>query len=110
MKPNRKPKLATVVNTFELSANMQRVILQGEDFKPLQATDLGGYIKLMFHPEGHTDISNLREGERPVMRTYTISELDLDSGQIAVDFVIHEVDENIKSSAKNKVVMRFIGR
>ncbi|WP_027696085.1 siderophore-interacting protein [Vibrio litoralis] len=102
MKPNRKPKLATVVNTFELSANMQRVILQGEDFKPLQATDLGGYIKLMFHPEGHTDISNLREGERPVMRTYTISELDLDSGQIAVDFVIHEVDEKHKIISKEQ--------
>lgn len=96
MKPNRKPKLATVVNTFELSANMQRVILQGEDFKSLQATDLGGYIKLMFHPEGHTDISNLGEGERPVMRTYTISELDLKNGQVSVDFVKHAVDEEHK--------------
>ncbi|TVO39480.1 siderophore-interacting protein [Vibrio algivorus] len=91
MKPNRKPKLATVVNTFELSENMQRVVLQGEDFKSLQTTDLGDYIKLMFHPEGHTDISTLGEGERPVMRTYTISELDLDNGQFAVDFVKHQV-------------------
>ena len=97
MKPNRKAKLATVVNTFEISANMQRVTLQGEEFKSLQATDLGGYIKLMFHPEGHTDISSLGESERPVMRTYTISELDLDKGQISVDFVKHEADKNCKA-------------
>lgn len=102
MKPNRKPKLATVVNIFELSANMQRVILQGEDFKSLQATDLGGYIKLMFHPEGHTDISILGEGERPVMRTYTISELDLDKGQISVDFVKHEADKTHKAVNKEQ--------
>lgn len=102
MKSNRKPKLAIVVDSFELSANMQRVILQGEDFKSLQATDLGGYIKLMFHPEGHTDISSLGEGERPVMRTYTISELDLDKGQISVDFVKHEADKTHKAVSKKQ--------
>ncbi|WP_417882877.1 siderophore-interacting protein [Vibrio rumoiensis] len=103
MKPNRKPKLATVVNSFELSANMQRVILQGDEFKSLQATDLGGYIKLMFHPEGHTDVSILEEGQRPALRTYTISELDLVNGQIAVDFVKHEVDE------RNKIISQEQG-
>lgn len=96
MKLKRKLKLATVVDSYVLSTNMLRVVLQSEDFTRLQISDLGGYIKLMFHPEGNTDISTLGEDERPIMRTYTISELNLDKGQIAVDFVKHEVDERHK--------------
>lgn len=88
---------------------MQRVILQGDEFKSLQATDLGGYIKLMFHPEGHTDVSILEEGQRPVLRTYTISELDLVNGQIAVDFVKHEVDEKQNHQSRTRWLCDSLG-
>ncbi|OEF27454.1 siderophore-interacting protein [Vibrio rumoiensis] len=91
MKPNRKPKAATVIDSLSLTPNMLRIVLQGDDFKQLQPSDLGGYIKLMFHPEGHTDIRQVPEGQRPIMRTYTISELNLDRGEISVDFVKHEI-------------------
>ncbi|WP_105901938.1 siderophore-interacting protein [Vibrio gangliei] len=92
MKPNRKPKHARVIDTFQNTPNMHRIILQSDDFKQLNQSDRGGYIKLMFHPEGHTDISNLGECVRPVMRTYTINELDTDAGKVSVDFVIHELE------------------
>ena len=98
MKPNRKLKSAAVIATLSLTPNMQRIVLQGDDLKELQTTDLGGYIKLMFHPDGHTDISNMAEGERPVMRTYTISELNIDKGEISVDFVKHEVNAELCSN------------
>lgn len=89
MKENRKPKLATVINSFTLTPNMQRVNLQSDEFKQLTTADVGSYIKLLFHPDGHTDISQVDPGQRPVMRTYTISELDIDQGEICVDFVKH---------------------
>lgn len=92
MKPNRKLKSAVVIATLSLTPNMHRIVLQGDDLKELQTTDLGGYIKLMFHPDGHTDISKMAEGERPVMRTYTISELNVDKGEVSVDFVKHEMN------------------
>lgn len=75
MKPNRKPKHTCVVEVFKVSPTMQRIVLQGEDLKTLQKSDLGNYIKLMFHPQGHTNIDLLSDNERPLMRTYTISEL-----------------------------------
>ncbi|WP_086984093.1 siderophore-interacting protein [Vibrio aphrogenes] len=90
MKPNRKPKHTCVVEVFKVSPTMQRIVLQGEDLKTLQKSDLGNYIKLMFHPQGHTNIDLLSDNERPLMRTYTISELDIELGKISVDFVIHE--------------------
>lgn len=105
MKPNRKPKTTTVIDTFALTPNMQRIVLQSEELKQLQESDLGGYIKLMFHPEGHTDVSNLADGERPIMRTYTISELDVEQGKISVDFVKHEseyADNNRNLTVQDK--------
>ncbi|WP_194089162.1 siderophore-interacting protein [Vibrio hibernica] len=97
MMPKRPLKTTTVIDSFSLTPNMQRIVLQGEELKQLQTPDLGGYIKLIFHPEGHTDVSNLADGERRIMRTYTISELDVAHGKISIDFVKHEAehtDEN----------------
>ncbi|MFV0574109.1 MAG: siderophore-interacting protein [Vibrio sp.] len=94
-KPAHKPKLAKVLDSFSVSLNMQRVILQSDEFKQLQSTDLGGYIKLLFHPDGHTDIAQLPEDARPLMRTYTIRELDCEKGQISVDFVKHQLQHKV---------------
>ncbi|MGO2508170.1 MAG: siderophore-interacting protein [Vibrio hibernica] len=94
MMPKRPLKTTTVIDSFSLTPNMQRIVLQGEELKQLQTPDLGGYIKLIFHPEGHTDVSNLADGERRIMRTYTISELDVAQGKISIDFVKHSIHDN----------------
>lgn len=90
-KPN--PIQLTVESTTAITPNMQRIVMHGEGLSRFPANCEGGYIKLMFTPDGSTDLSSLSEGERPVMRTYTIRELDFSTHTITVDFVRHKVDD-----------------
>tara|TARA_Y100001956_G_scaffold37433_1_gene36851 strand:+ start:3528 stop:4304 length:777 start_codon:yes stop_codon:yes gene_type:complete len=86
-KPNAN--LVTVVKTETITPNMQRILLQGDALSQFPVDCEGGYIKLLFNHVGGTDISNLKEGERPVMRTYTIRRFYPDQSIIEVDFVRH---------------------
>lgn len=89
-KPIPKIKRLTVTASERVTANMQRVTLQGADIGLLSTEDAGNYIKLMFNHNGGTDLSLLGEGERPVMRTYTIRSIDTENSAIEVDFVAHQ--------------------
>ncbi|WP_394143084.1 siderophore-interacting protein [Vibrio atypicus] len=82
-------KHVTVISSQTVTPNMQRITLQGDAFADFPADCEGGYIKLMFTPAGGTDIEALPEGERPILRTYTIRRFDIDKRQIEVDFVRH---------------------
>lgn len=88
-KPTPKFHSVTVTATEQITPNMQRITLQGSDINHIQATDAGGYIKILFNQEGGTDLSALGEGERPAMRTYTIRSVNTDECSIDVDFVRH---------------------
>jgi len=92
-KPQAKPqpKKATVINTEKISANMQRVTLHSNEFVDFPAHCEGSYIKLLFNAQGGTDPSLLAEGERPVMRTYTIAAFSRQECTIDVEFVRHDV-------------------
>lgn len=89
-KPN--PVLLTVVATTTITPNIQRIVMHGEGLSRFPENCEGGYIKLMFAPNGSTDLGYLSEGERPVLRTYTIRDLDISTHTITVDFVRHTVD------------------
>ncbi|TCS43322.1 siderophore-interacting protein [Reinekea marinisedimentorum] len=88
-KPIPKSHRVTVTATERVTANMQRITLQGEEIGHITADDAGNYIKLMFNPQGGTDLKQLAEGERPVLRTYTIRSVDTENTAIEVDFVAH---------------------
>ncbi|QUM75988.1 siderophore-interacting protein [Moritella sp. 24] len=87
-KPNSR--LLTVIDSQQLTPNMQRISFQADDLSDFPADAAGGYIKLLFTEQGDTDISTLRADERPKMRTYTIRHLRQSLNQLDVDFVRHE--------------------
>ncbi|WP_028021938.1 siderophore-interacting protein [Enterovibrio calviensis] len=87
------PTSLVVQSTEQITPNMQRIVLHGTDLARFPVDCEGGYIKLMFTPEGSTDLSALAEGERPVLRTYTIRHIDLSAHTVTVDFVRHEVKD-----------------
>ena len=91
--PKPQPKKATVIKTEKISANMQRIKLQSDEFVDFPEHCEGSYIKLLFSAEGSTDPSALTEGERPVLRTYTIAEFSRSECTIDVDFVRHETSD-----------------
>ncbi|UJF20156.1 siderophore-interacting protein [Vibrio sp. SS-MA-C1-2] len=68
---------------------MQRVRLQGDDLTKFSLDCEGGYIKLLFTSEGSTDLSTLSEGDKPLMRTYTVRRFDPDALMIELDLVRH---------------------
>ncbi|MCC4800362.1 NADPH-dependent ferric siderophore reductase [Enterovibrio norvegicus] len=87
------PTSLVVQSSTQITPNMQRIELHGEGLARFPADCEGGYIKLMFTKEGSADLSNLADGERPVMRTYTIRTLDFMTQTMTVDFVRHQVDD-----------------
>ena len=99
--PKRKPRKAneaTVTGRRQLSPDLVRLSLNSPAFvgKELAFTD--HYIKLLFTPEGADyswpfDIEKVREEQprdkQPVTRTYTLINLDPETGDFDVDFVTH---------------------
>lgn len=83
------PITLTVTQTSTITPNMQRITLSGEGLSKYPTECAGGYIKLLFSPLGTTDLSQLNEGERPIMRTYTIRQYNPVENWIEVDFVRH---------------------
>ncbi|MEZ9513002.1 siderophore-interacting protein [Vibrio breoganii] len=82
------PKRVTVVSSDQISPNMQRIQLKGEALAAFPEDCEGSYIKFLFDSEGNT-IAAMVEGQRPVMRTYTIRRFFPDESTIEVDFVRH---------------------
>lgn len=81
---------------------MQRLVLTGEDLSGYAADAKGSYFKLFFNMDGSamTDtgqVLNLSSG-RPVMRTYTIRDVDQNTGALTVDFVLHGEGEGPAST------------
>lgn len=83
VKSVRKKRVArelTVKSAKNLTANMRRVTLHGDALTGFPADAEGAYIKLLFEQAEH---------EKPVMRTYTVSEQRSAQNEIDVDFMLH---------------------
>ncbi|PMH46138.1 NADPH-dependent ferric siderophore reductase [Vibrio sp. 10N.286.49.B3] len=87
------PISLTVRSSDLLTPNMQRLTLQGDGLQKYPDECRGGYVKLLFNANGSTDLAAIPEGERPVMRTYTIRDFDRLTNLITIDFVRHEVKD-----------------
>ncbi|KAB2825834.1 siderophore-interacting protein [Aliivibrio finisterrensis] len=89
MNKKPSPRVLTVVNNLQFTANMQRITFKAEDLSNFDMETEGGYIKLMFNENGGTDLSGIAEGTRPMMRTYTVRNLRKEQNELDVDFVRH---------------------
>jgi len=87
-----KPKWVTaiVVGNSQISPNLQRVVLQSDAFKTLSMDCIGATLHLLFRPDLGTDLTKLEEGEKPLKRPYTVSDLVVEEGLIELLVVRHK--------------------
>ncbi|MDV5167840.1 siderophore-interacting protein [Photobacterium rosenbergii] len=91
------PKQLSVVGNELITPNMIRLTLGGEGSHHFSQESVGQYVKFLFAADGSTDISALPEGQRPMMRTFTVSGYQAGSeggdGTITIDIAKHELAE-----------------
>jgi NADPH-dependent ferric siderophore reductase len=98
------PIQLTVVDSQQVTPNMQRLVLQSDELANFPDNCEGSYIKFLFNKAGATDLSTINIGERPVMRTYTIRRYSAANRTIQVDFVRH-LSEDIQSGFATRWAM-----
>jgi NADPH-dependent ferric siderophore reductase len=80
MAQKRKARELTVTAASQLTLNMRRLTLHGEDLASFPEDAAGGYFKLVFPGD---------DPEKPVLRTYTVAQYRASSNEIDVDFMLH---------------------
>ncbi|MDQ6435132.1 siderophore-interacting protein [Mesorhizobium sp. LHD-90] len=90
-----------VVRAVDVTPAMRRLTLAGENLGRFAHDGL--HVRLLFSPRpGVTPVWPVMaadgrqawpEGERPVARVYTIRRIDVEAGEIDIDFVLHDGDE-----------------
>jgi NADPH-dependent ferric siderophore reductase len=89
-----------VVRTEQLAPHMVRVVVGGEELRRFPDTGFTDrYVKLIFPRPGveiaeDAELWSLPPEQRPVFRTYTVRDLDLELLELTIDFVLHG-DEGI---------------
>ena len=74
---------------------MQRITLQGKAVAHFPEQCAGQYVKLLFTVDGGTeiDVAAMNDGQRPVMRTFTIRDISQQEQTIDIDFVRHVTND-----------------
>lgn len=80
MRQKRKARELSVAAVSQLTPNMRRVTLHGEDLRGFPDNASGAYFKLVF-PGDNPD--------KPILRTYTVAQHRPSSLEIDVDFMLH---------------------
>ena len=78
------PRAVEVVRKTQISPNMLRVTLGGSAMHDMPADQNSAYIKLRL-PDPGPDSDG-----KPIVRTYTVRYFDETTGELDVDFVIHD--------------------
>jgi NADPH-dependent ferric siderophore reductase len=80
MRQKRKARELTVTAVSQLTQNMCRITLHGEELASFPEDAEGVYFKLVFPGE---------DPEKPVLRTYTVAQYRPGLNEIDVDFMLH---------------------
>jgi len=81
MARDRKARELTVSAAGQLTPNMRRLTLQGDDLADFPEDAEGAYFKLVFAGA---------DPDRPVLRTYTVARHRPERHEIDVDFMLHD--------------------
>lgn len=103
------PVQLTVVTSVQVTPNMQRLVLKGEELANFPEDCEGSYVKFLFNQAGGTDLNLVEQGQRPVMRTYTIRRFSRDKCTIEVDFVRHLSNDLSSSFATRWAITTQMG-
>ncbi|MGR5063067.1 siderophore-interacting protein [Photobacterium sp. DNB22_13_2] len=91
------PKKLSVVGKQFVTPNMIRLTLGGEGSHHFSQDSVGQYVKFLFTANGSTDIGQVPEGKRPMMRTFTVSGYQAgtrdEAGTITIDVAKHDLAE-----------------
>ena len=95
-----KPRLAEVVRVEHLTPHMVRVVFAGEELEGFTTRGPAEHLKVNFPPAGESKLvlpewgpegPILLEGQRrPLNRTYTPRRWDRETGELVVDFLLHD--------------------
>ena len=92
-RPRPVPRILSVVRVEPLSQNMRRVIVAGDALKDWPEGRDGANIKLLI-PDPAWSLDEFRDrieaGPRPTVRTYTARRFDRETGELWIDFVVHD--------------------
>lgn len=90
--PRPAPRNLTVFSTQQITPNMLRVILTGEELRGFPEGFESGYVKFRFPeaPESSPD--------KVVMRTYSVRAFDSSQNLLSVDFALHDDSDGLASS------------
>ncbi|MFT4727374.1 MAG: NADPH-dependent ferric siderophore reductase [Granulosicoccus sp.] len=80
MAQKRKARELSVTAAVQLTPNMRRLTLHGEELASFPDDVEGSYFKLVFPGE---------DPEKPVLRTYTVAKYRQDLREMDVDFMLH---------------------
>jgi len=87
------PRITHVVRSEDISENMKRIVVSGDELLGWPEDKDGGNIKLLI-PEPDWSQAEFRDridnGPRPIVRTYTARHYDGAKNELWIDFVIHE--------------------
>ncbi len=78
----------TVVDRQQLTPNLVRLVLEGEEIADFSPECSGGYIKLAFDANCQP-VTDAEGVDDITLRTYTIRSFDASKRQLSVDFVLH---------------------
>ena len=89
----RTPRLLTVRKALRLTPNMIRVTFAGPELEGIPAGREGANCKVLLPAPGQDReafAAQLREGPRPMIRTYTVRHFREDALELDIDFAMHE--------------------
>jgi len=88
MAKKRLARQLLVSNVAQLTPNMRRITLQGQELANLPEDAEGGYFKLNFPGQ---------DPNKPTLRTYTVSRYRRELQEIDVDFMLHAHSDGLGS-------------
>jgi len=98
--PEMRVHRAVVVRVEDLTPSLKRVVLGGPGLSAFESTGVGDeYVRVLFPADGETEpvLPEIRNGvfdyaavDLDLLRTYTVRAHDPCSGEVTIDFVVHE--------------------